>query len=362
MQASQTKKKLYIRIGYPKTGATSTQVWMTRNTDNLAADGVLYPIAGRGKDHYQFGHHRLPWALEHTSASDLEISWSDMEAMLAEIVDSPATKVIISSENFCTIIKQKAIDLFASKLREFDVRIICYVRRQDDFIVSLWSTAVRHYGEKQPIMNYLAYPGLDYARILALWAKAFGITAILLRVFGELQLADDNAVADMLLTCGIDLAIGPVEARENLSLPSHISLILSYMNAQNAHTGSTYQLRSLGRLLPRKSARLALLSQEQRSTLLAQHAEANNSLARTYLGRRDGRLFNDLAIQHADAEPNMSTDKTECGLVPALGALVDDVLALVTDCQTRPVYDKMPRRRTIRTCPTLSVQCPTRPG
>jgi hypothetical protein len=219
MDSQPAKKQVYLHIGFPKTGTTSIQVWMTGNADVLAAQGVLYPVAGRGKGDYRFGHHLFPNALKQTPSSELAMSWPDMNELHNEIARSPATKVFISSESFCELIDQTAIDLLACKLRDLDVRIICYVRRQDEFVTSLWSTAVAYYGEKQPVTSYLAYPGLDYAWVVSLWARAFGSAAILLRAYEKSQLVSGDIVADVLMTCGIDSSLGPLENRLNQCVP-----------------------------------------------------------------------------------------------------------------------------------------------
>jgi len=306
---------------------------MTKNDQALAAHGVLYPIAGRGKDDYRFGHHLLPWALANRPLRELEYSWPDMTALHDEIAASNTHTVIISSENFSTILDQRAIDLLAHKLSGFDVRIICYLRRQDDFIVSLWSTAVAHYGEKQPLENYLVYPPLDYARIVRIWATSFGRDAITLRIPHGAQLAENDTVADALSLCGIDPSLAAVQlsaARENKRFPAHITRILFYLNEHDADLTAIARVREMGSLFERRADEPDLLTLQQRQALLAQHDEGNRELARTYFGRSDGRLFNDLTVVEKKPEPVAHLDTYPTDIAQPLGLLIDDFYAAIS--------------------------------
>ena len=53
------RRQIYLHIGFPKTGTTSIQTWLTEHAAALAAHGVLYPAIGRDGQEYQYGHHRL---------------------------------------------------------------------------------------------------------------------------------------------------------------------------------------------------------------------------------------------------------------------------------------------------------------
>jgi hypothetical protein len=293
------KKQVYVHIGFPKTGTTSIQVWLTGNADALAAQGVLYPVAGRGEGDYRFAHHRLPNALAQTPLSELATSWPDMEALHNEIANSTALRVIISSEDFSTKLGQPAIDNLVHWFADFDVRIVCYVRRQDEFIISIWSTAVGQYGEKNPLSACLDHSWLDYAHTLKLWASAFGAEAITLRVFEDSQLVGGDVVGDFLSVCGVDPPKGNVlsgQMRYNQRAPAHIAVIQAYLNAHEGDRSAVVRLNTLKSISDGSRGRFQLMSPADRAALLARHAEGNSLLARTYLGRIDGRLFDDLTI------------------------------------------------------------------
>ncbi len=323
-------KQLVIHLGFPKTGTTSIQVWMTYNADLLAALGVLYPKAGRGNGASEFGHHLFPRILAESPVSALEKLWPDMDALLSETHASSAEKVIISSEDFSTRIFDGQIDLLARRLADFDVKVVCYVRRQDEFIASVWSTAVCHFGEASPLSECLSHQWLDYAGVVNRWARFFGRGAIILRVFDEAQLMHGDAVADFLSICSIDAprrGAQSDDARHNKSVQPHIALILRYCNAQNAGPATIARLRAVAALLGRNATPIQLLTRRERTALLGRHASGNSSLSRTYLGRADGRLF---ATAASDETPEPDVDHVPSGIAQALGMFADDVYAALT--------------------------------
>jgi hypothetical protein len=156
-----SKKQLDLHMSFPEMGTTSIQVRMAGNADLLAAHGVL------------FGYHRIPDALARTPLDELASSWPDMDALLSEISRTSANEVTISSEDSATKLDQVTVVFFARELSAVAVRFICYVRRQDEFIISVWCTAVPHHTENNPRADCLADPWLDYAWVVALWARAY---------------------------------------------------------------------------------------------------------------------------------------------------------------------------------------------
>src|ERR1700733_8242705 len=138
------RRQIYLHIGFPKTRTTSIQMWFSQNAATLAAHGVLYPGTGRDGQESHYGHHQLPRSLVESPLSELTVAWPEMARLRDDMANSPAQPIVISSEDFSTRLKQPEVDLLARHLADFDVRIVCYVRRQDEFIISVWSTAVAH--------------------------------------------------------------------------------------------------------------------------------------------------------------------------------------------------------------------------
>jgi SAM-dependent methyltransferase len=326
------RRLIYLHIGFPKTGTTSIQMWLTENTVALAAHGVLYPRSGREGQESHYGHHQLPRSLVESPLSELTVAWPDMTRLRNEMDNSPAQIIVVSSEDFSTRLKQPEVDLLARHLADFDVRIVCYVRRQDEFIISVWSTAVAHYGESDPLACCLDHSWLDYAATIAPWARAFGPSAIVLRVFERSQLVGGDAVEDFLSVCGINASAGftPLpHTHHNRRLPAHISLIQAYLNAHKIDRATIARLSTLSSMLDHHEVESPLFARGDRMALLARHAEGNSSLVQTYLGRSDGSLFYDLTMPD-DGAPTIEVNAdTHDGVASAIALLVDDAYIAV---------------------------------
>lgn len=326
------KKQIILHIGFPKTGTTSIQMWFTENTAALAALGVLYPGTGRDEQGYHYGHHRLPRSLVESPLSELAAAWPDMEKLRDEMANSPAQTIVISSEDFSTRLQQSEVDFLAQHLADFDVRIVCYVRRQDEFIISVWSTAVAYYGESDPLSCCLDHSWLDYAGTIVPWARAFGPGAVVLRVFERSQLAGGDAVEDFLSVCGIDASAGltPLDHKHhNRRLPAHIALIQAYLNAHKIDRATIARLSALSSMLDHRETGSPLFARGDRMALLAKHVEGNSSLAQSYLGRADGRLFYDLTMPNDGTSPVEVNADTHGGVASSIALLVDDAYTAV---------------------------------
>jgi SAM-dependent methyltransferase len=326
------RRQIYLHIGFPKTGTTSVQMWFTENAAALAAHGVLYPGTGRVGQEYGYGHHQLPRSLVERPLSELMVAWPDMARLCDEMANSPAQTIVISSEDFSTRLRQPEVDLLAQHLADFDVKIVCYVRRQDEFIISVWATAVAYYGESDPLSCCLDHSWLDYAGTIAPWAHAFGPGAIVLRVFERSQLVGGDTVEDFLSVCGIGASAGlnPLDhTHHNRRLPAHISLIQAYLNAHKIDRATVARLGALSSMLDHREVESPLFARGDRMALLARHAEGNSSLAQTYLQRSDGRLFYDLTMPDDGASPIEVNADTQGGVASAIALLVDEAYTAV---------------------------------
>jgi hypothetical protein len=133
------KITVYLHIGTNKTGTTAIQRWLSAHRKELCGRGLLYPTTG------------MPLRAHHTLASalgfNLRVQTSDYKQAAhfrnkldAEIRDSNASRVIISSENFCITRPTEPVRLFFKGL---GVRIVVYLRRHDSWWESAYAQAVK---------------------------------------------------------------------------------------------------------------------------------------------------------------------------------------------------------------------------
>lgn len=129
------KPKLFIHIGTHKTASTVIQNALDVNRNALRAAGLLYPSTRRGSFPELPKHDRLFETLIDPAPAAFD---AEFAAFMDEFEASGCTAMIISEE----ALSEPHFDRFM-KLRRFadhfDMRVICYLRRPDFFIESLWN-------------------------------------------------------------------------------------------------------------------------------------------------------------------------------------------------------------------------------
>lgn len=188
MAAKLFNMRIFIHIGSYKTGTTSIQSHLQRSRDKLEASGWLYPLSGSQNGH---AHHQIPFALQKSGGGDsVDASRSLVSEIIEEAKSKKAENIVISSEVFFSL-QNSHIQSF-SKLFEgqgHDVRIVCYLRRQDQFLHSFYMQCIKH-SQMRVSDEPAEYKGFNevvsiarYDQIISWWAEAFGKDAMMIETY-----------------------------------------------------------------------------------------------------------------------------------------------------------------------------------
>lgn len=185
------KSRLVLHIGMHKTGTKSIQFFFVMNRLVLRLLGIDYPKAfgatgGRFLQHNDLFHaisHEKNFAKPHPILG----SSAGLVADLAQRVRAGRTTVI-SAEGLSGESPAFA-QAFALLRNQLDVRVVCFLRRQDDWVQSFYGQMVRsrevrqtrEFGEFLQMQNVQDH--LDYAKILGWWADSLGTEAIRVEVY-----------------------------------------------------------------------------------------------------------------------------------------------------------------------------------
>lgn len=207
--------ELILHIGCEKTGSTSLQNYFAANRDAFFDCGVCYPHSLGATNHVKLAvaaisHDNWAMYIRHicgvSSSSELETFRESLSRELKDEI-SGFNKVIISSEHLAAAVLSKGdlrwLQEFLSAM--FDsIRVIVYLRRQDQFHTSLYSTQVR-LGAR----HKLSYPRdelietkYNYKGLLERWASIF--PGIEVRRYGAEWLLGGNVVDDFLDLAGLE--------------------------------------------------------------------------------------------------------------------------------------------------------------
>ena len=131
-------RKLYLHIGSHKTGTTSIQFALKENTKALAENGLLFFFQKQNGSWEGFPD--LHDWIKYIEANRV-VPRGAQVPNLKQLVSSLSKyeqDIIISSENFSFFFEKKPIeDLHSALSKVFDeIRVICYLRRQDQHIIS----------------------------------------------------------------------------------------------------------------------------------------------------------------------------------------------------------------------------------
>lgn len=319
---------LYLHIGPSKTGTSTLQEFLKSNRAALAARGYRTPALISARNHHAVADMVLDPQAENDvrrpdrlRATERLVAWQAQfqAAFRAEAETWPQEdNVVMSSEHMAKLTRPGEVarlrDLLAPLGHE--IRIVAYLRPQDQMFVSSYSERVKG-GLRAPLV---AGPGLagpayaNYKAVLAPWAAAFGKDALRLGIFERSQMRDNDLISDFCRLIGLDDLAGlEVAPLQNPALDIHT---LAFMQALGAHfpkqAGKRIKARrkQITTVLETLSGGPKLrLSQAEALQLRAQYAQVNGFVAREYLGRAEDDLFRTPPPEGETLAPQVSPDQ-----------------------------------------------------
>lgn len=172
------KPNFYLHIGAPKTGTTLLQKHFSDLQPDLKKAGLLYPNSIlRG-----FGHHDLAFMLNGGFpdwAKPIDCTLEGICSSLFDEIFKYEGDVLISSENFYlfSCYKQLHSLLLDFKVGEkYELKIICYIRRQDEAVISWYNQRVKAQGYTGSLSDSLEdnFHIWNYGTELTRWSELFG--------------------------------------------------------------------------------------------------------------------------------------------------------------------------------------------
>ena len=215
------KKTIYLHIGMPKTGTSSIQRFLYENRLALEKKGVLYPpVLCKGEGIVVTPPEEIV-NLKLLFWKTMSLFYKDVansKKMLREcwqkeympfIKASSATTVILSAEELLSNNDISYLPhLFEMIKEEFDLKIIAYLRKPAEYVVSLWGEMTKVHKENpitctltqwifQPmlcnwIIRPIPYDNLNYI------INLLGAENVVIRPFEKCQFKNGNLIDDFL--------------------------------------------------------------------------------------------------------------------------------------------------------------------
>lgn len=308
-------KTLYIHIGTPKTGTTSIQRFCMGNSEALENRGYVYPIfpvTFPTVSQPRNGHFLIGVVKDEDGnrleAEEKRIFLECMERVkdLLGVFDA----VILSDESIWRSMDVERKNLLEALKEEaekggYQVRMIVYLRRQDDFICSLWNQIIK--GKlcsvsEERFEDYLEKINLDirldYYEKLEKIAAVIGKENVIVRRFERDSFAGGSIYSDFLSAIGIPDMDGFSIQQDvrNLRLEGNMPEIKRALNGlpQMAQWETQEFFRSILRECSDISAKnypCSMFSKEEAEEFLGRYQEGNRRIAREYLKEEGTELF-----------------------------------------------------------------------
>ncbi len=299
-------KKLILHIGTGKTGTSSIQNFLYHQKDELASKyGIFYPDLGLTKNaHFGemiYAHYRLcGWAVQQDAGS--------LGRVCAELLQSACETAIISCEDFYHRLGREQIQNLKEVFQNFDVQVVCYIRRQDKYMESAWKQQVKVGAMRMPFEDFLKrhcdsqyLPEVhgNYYRMLRIWADVFGVDKLTIRIFDPVTWPNRDLIGDFVVAAKLPVSVAslPQPAITNIALPSELMRMLCKINQLKLIEPSQQEALVSWLLKVRKYGNQPLLSYSDRCAILHNYQESNLQLFKELCGRdRTHPCFTEAAL------------------------------------------------------------------
>jgi len=282
-------KRLILHIGGGKCGSSAIQDYLAANHAKMMQNGVLTPdqtlgTKGPFKSEQIFFFENLD--LTHNATEVLREKFANLLGFMNK---KGQHTLIVSAENLSQLSFVPAV-LARVVLSIFDdVRVVFYVRRQDDYMISAWQQwGLKTYRDIITYIDEEARPMADWAALLAPWEAAFGPDRLIVRPFQRNRMVDGDVVEDFLSVLNLPhKGCIPLSKLSNRSFDEHLGDMAHRIRDvfDGPHDNRMYDVmvRVLGDPIFKTQSGSHLLTLSDRLKILEQYATGNEEIKERYL-------------------------------------------------------------------------------
>lgn len=302
-------KTLYIHIGTSKTGTTTIQTYCGINREQLKSKGVLFPIMPYHYDRITENRngHFLYATIYENGVRNKEKEKQVLKQELDYIVDcfKDYDNVLLSEESiwWATATRRKGLWKYLqehSQQNNYQVKIIVYLRRQDQFMMSRYNQIIKtdtgggtqRFYEYFKDMNGKYKCVMNYRQRLDYMAKFFPKENIVVKRFDRSYFYNGDLNADFLHILGVEIddTFAELPKDENLGISVQSGELKRVLNRLGTMTFAENQkllqmLNECEELLPKRE--VSIMTTEHIEKFMKKFIDDNESIAVDYIG--DGK-------------------------------------------------------------------------
>lgn len=294
-------KTVFLHIGLGKTGTTSIQRHLARDTERLLASGIHYVQCGggeRGTGHQQFAKSFVK------SIPDYMIPVREpervREAVFEEVLSSQQAKIVMSSENFSLADPAEIRRQFEALPVTCQFKVILFVRSQDELAESEYNQLVKVRAERRTFEQFLEEDFLgDFYGLARRWEKVFGQSSLICSVYDGRR---RSVIEDFLHCLGLAVktrggTAGPAPNRSLGYLALLMKRGLNHLSAEDNRPVHYELPQHVRDALDPVDLPAILFNSEHARRIRGRFTGSNRRLTQRYLGREvidlGGRRFTD---------------------------------------------------------------------
>ena len=299
---------LVLHIGSSKTGTSSIQNFLALNRAFLAELGYLYPRTPGRARHTRLGvfirpddelPDRLAW--QRQKASDpVAFRRKFRRRLFSEINESGLSRVLMSDEELydSSSAALRRLRRFSDRIAK-SVRLVVYLRRQDDHLVSNYQQRVK-VGEVRRLEDWHE-PGFariyDYHARLTGWHQTLDPNEFVVRRFERDSFVDGSLFQDFLDAAGIAARADQLQHVEtsNESLDAEAVEFLRLLNIYRVEnegaTGFIENRKFVARLAAGTTGPILTLPESRLEAFMERWEKSNRAVAQQFIGDSSSELF-----------------------------------------------------------------------
>lgn len=284
-----------LHIGVGKTGTTSLQHFLKIFQNKLSYQDFYLLKTGVAKE--SIAHHDLATSFGFGHIKPVDVT-TIKEKVISELSSVKDKKIIISSENFHSRVSAEKLENLSGCFAGHDVKIVMYMRRQDQWIDSAFRQFVQA-GNQRPIDKIAEHiintKAVDYRWQIDIWGSVFGYENVIPRVYEKAYLQGGDTVSDFSSIIGLELDsemhLTRFNANPSLSpLEAEMCRLINVVSKQK-EVGRKELLEVLRCDPTIEHEQYHFMSKDQRKKIMNAFSEGNADVAQRFFKESDGVLF-----------------------------------------------------------------------
>lgn len=312
--------RIFLHIGLEKTGTTAIQWSLWEARAELARQGVLYPERIGRSNHSNHMHLAIACAawertedlrtfcrVPETAEDQPTFAQAVRRELAREVEKARPETLVLSNEHLSSRLLEpdevSALHRLLAPLSE-DIRVIVYLRRQDDLFLSYYSEQVKRKCpyrleafEDRPLW-------LDFRATLDRWGEVFGEENLIVRSYPP---ESGDILIEFCDIVGLRRVPPPTQMRRNQALDHLNAALLADLNhrvqADSKRAGTFVGSGLLAFMEARSAGPRIEIGRERRRELLSDYEEGNEAVRARFFPDR-ARLFpGEIPSAEVPAEP-----------------------------------------------------------